>query len=153
METQTTSKSNVMEETIPINITKEEIDAFLQVMVNFIHSPRIESFRKKVEIAKTMNYSAYYHTPELLMQKIYEVTGITKMEFQGISRKRKIVDLRSAASRILKEYFPELSLGSIGNMQGARMSSTITNQIWNSKNCKDTIRVYEDLKLKLGIYK
>ena len=81
METQTTSKSNVMEETIPINITKEEIDAFLQVMENFIHIPRIESFRKKVEIAKTMNYSAYYHTPELLMQKIYEVTGISKMEF------------------------------------------------------------------------
>jgi len=142
-----------MEETIPINITKEEIDAFLQVMENFIHIPRIESFRKKVEIAKTMNYSAYYHTPEMLMQKIYEVTGITKMEFQGISRKRKIVDIRSASSRILKEYFPELSHGSIGNMQGGRLSSTITNQLWNANNFKDTIRIYEDLKLKLGIYK
>lgn len=128
-----------------LQVTKPEmifLESTLRLYKNIEMAVKI---RNKINVLSKHDIQT---SPAQIIVRVCQLTGLTIDDMQGRKRNRKITDARACASRLMKDYFPELHITDIGRHLN-KNHSTIIHQLESVENVSEIKKMYLDLKLKL----
>jgi len=129
-------------------VTRSEL-LFLNTALKFYkHLETAEKLHIKVQNMK-QSIDPRPTTPEIIVNRICKIQGITIDQLQSKIRDRDIVDTRVCVSQSLYDYFPKMSQEKIG-MFINRDHSTVKHHFKIVEDVTDVKRIYQDIKTQLS---
>ncbi len=132
---------------LPVWMTKAEANALSKWMDEKFEMEDLINVYKKINEVKNFNFMEKY-TPESLLYRIYQVTGLKKGDINGRTKTDELVKARVAICYLMHSLFPGMRLHQIGYHINRSHSNVIFHlrSVENQPKLKEYV---EELRIKL----
>lgn len=128
-----------------LQVTQPEM-IFLESMLKLYKN--VEMAAKLQKKIKILYKHDTHSTPGQIIIRVCKLRDVTPDEIRSKKRDRKLSDTRACICRIIKDYFPEISLTDIGRYINVGHSSVI-HYLNEVRDVRELSKMYLDLKLAL----